>query len=125
MIVQLINGDKLLTTIQWKENNVTEMTGVTKAANVGDALQALQERQSLLRPRNVIASAVGTNEVAKYCTCAPQTNSSELHKRTNESVGVLVIARERAQKKRAPKSIGPSGALVATSTHRSGGVRRR
>ena len=124
MIVQLINGGKLLTTIQWKENNVTEMTAVTKAAGVGDALQALQERQSLLRPRNVIVSAVGTNEVAKYYTCAPQTNSSELHKRTNESVGVLVIARE-LRKKRAPKSIGPSGALVATSTHRSGGVRRR
>ena len=75
MIVQLINGGKLLTTIQWKENKVTKMTGVTKAAGVGDALQALQERQSLLRPRNVIASAVGTNEVAKYYTCAPQTNS--------------------------------------------------
>ena len=84
----------MLTTVQWNENNATEMTGVTTAAGVGDALQALQERQSLLRPRNVITSAVGTNEVAKYCTCVPQTNSSELRKRTNESVGVLVIARK-------------------------------
>lgn len=87
MIVQLINGGKLLTTIQWKENNVTEMTAVTKAAGVGDALQALQERQSLLRPRNVIVSAVGTNEVAKYYTCAPQRtakNSTNEHTRAWE-----------------------------------------
>lgn len=77
----------MLTAIQWNENNATEMAGVAKAAGVGDALQALQERKSLLRPRNVIISAVGTNEVAKYCTCAPQTSSSELDKRTKRERG--------------------------------------